>query len=87
MTAKRSVGSMAAVADPSRGKKSSRVSAARVKELLLLSALIVSVTAGGVALGVYGVSPLLGKLSKEAVEGAVAFVISWAVGRSHSVRG
>ena len=67
MKAMRSVVNMAAVKDPSP-RKPRAMSSARVKEVLMLTTLTMTVTAGGVAIGVYGVSPLLGKSSWESVK-------------------
>lgn len=65
MKPQRSVVNMPAVAAPAKRTARMPMSPARVKELAVMATLVVGVTAGGVALGVYGVSPLIEGVSME----------------------
>jgi hypothetical protein len=74
MSAPRTAGSMAAVKVAPKARVG-RVSS-RVKDSLLVASLILGVTAGGMALGAYGVSPLIG----DGVGAAAKRVVSAMVG-------
>ena len=79
MKTQRTAVTMKAVPAPATRVPRPPISPARVKELAIMGALVVGVTSGGVALGVYGVSPLVRTLSWQRISGTGRDVVARAI--------